>query len=282
MEEFGYDTKTVQMPSAVMPSTSVCAGSLRQSSGFECSLTAYIHGIEQYSTVPSSRVTDRLHRDFSKSTLSASSVFGDGIVLSDADGRVIVNALSSTEKQVRDAAVVLLNGTLAIDIHLTIQGMDSHFFVKPPGKQAAEDLWKLSLSGDWLSLGNGMNITVHKPDSVNSKDSNIDVRLQGPQSVINIRYGTTVERETNRVKNYAKEWAVSQAWVREQNLLRSGHYGSYHWTEAEKRDILERGSVASYNGHYLRDVATYPELADDCNNIVFRKKPPLDNMIQVY
>ncbi|XP_014674096.1 PREDICTED: teneurin-4-like [Priapulus caudatus] len=285
MKVFGYDTAVVRTPVAPTPhATPADPTSLRLSSGLACSLTACGIALERYSSVPKSKVTERMHADFAPARLSAGSVFGDGILLSVADGVVVVNALPGAHKQARDVAMVILNGTLPVGLQLTIQGMDSHFLVKPPGKQVAEDLWKLSMSGDWLPLGNGMNVTKHEiggdgGGSGGGEASYIDVRLQGAQSVINVRYGTTLAAETQRVRNYAKQWAITQAWAREQSLLHSGHFGSYHWTEAEKREILQTGAAADYSGHYLRDVGMYPQLADDCNNIVFRKRPPLDNML---
>jgi hypothetical protein len=42
-----------------------------------------------------------------------------------------------------------------------------------------------------------------------------DIRLKGKHTVINIRYGTTIEKEKKRLFKHAKERAVTHAWARE-------------------------------------------------------------------
>ena len=64
--------------------------------------------------------------------------------------------------------------------------------------------------------------------------------------------------------------AVRQAWKNEYNNVRSGGTGiSREWSSAETNELLTTGKVKGYQGHHMKSVKGYPELAGDPTNIQF-------------
>jgi hypothetical protein len=55
-----------------------------------------------------------------------------------------------------------------------------------------------------------------------------DIRLKGKHTVINIRYGTTIEKEKKRLFKHAKERAVTHAWAREKWILQNLYFQIEH------------------------------------------------------
>ncbi|XP_030747099.1 teneurin-a-like [Sitophilus oryzae] len=86
------------------------------------------------------------------------------------------------------------------------------------------------------------------------------------------RYGTTIEKEKQRLLHHAKISAIRKAWHREKDTYKSGFTGSFDWSAAEIEELLKNGYVANYEGQYVHDVQEYPELAEDPYNIKFVKK----------
>ncbi|XP_040067621.1 teneurin-a-like [Ixodes scapularis] len=99
-----------------------------------------------------------------------------------------------------------------------------------------------------------------------------DVTIHTAHAILNIRYGTAPHRERLRLLWHAKKHAVSQRWAQErQVLLTDQHGGALGWTDKDKEHILRTGSVPGYREDYYHNVDSFPELADDPSNIVFRK-----------
>lgn len=75
----------------------------------------------------------------------------------------------------------------------------------------------------------------------------------------------------SRIGNRRK--AVDLAWKREKELVLEGK-GTRDWTEEQQRQIIEDGratdeSGRAFDGHHMKNVATYPEYQEDPNNIQF-------------
>lgn len=100
----------------------------------------------------------------------------------------------------------------------------------------------------------------------------LDVRIHRPTAVINLRYGTTLVREHQRLLHHCKTAALRKAWHRERDALRNNVLGTWDWTQQEADEILKQGAAGGYDGEYIRDVDRYPELAEDPFNIRFVKK----------
>uniref|UniRef100_A0A2S2NZM9 Teneurin-4 n=1 Tax=Schizaphis graminum TaxID=13262 RepID=A0A2S2NZM9_SCHGA len=99
----------------------------------------------------------------------------------------------------------------------------------------------------------------------------IDVRIHCADTVINLRYGTTLEHEKQRLLHHAKTSVMRKAWHRERDLLRLGLPTNKDWSVAEIDEILKLGYANGFDGEYIRDTERYPELCDDPYNIRFVK-----------
>lgn len=227
------------------------------------------------STVSSSKITPQQPTPVLKPA-NVPFVLGDGIILSVVDERVLVNFVDNTPEILRKTASVLLNNSDIVDMHFTIKGKDVHYFVKVDVNQAEIDLNSLGIHGDQIFLENGINISVHKiqhTDGFHARShEEIDIRLHGNYSIMNIRYGTDLMRERHRVLQHAKDRAVQHAWSREKYLLQNSLPSEYQWSEQEKYEIKTVGYAEGYEGMYIRNPEEYSELADDCNNIRLLKR----------
>ena len=64
--------------------------------------------------------------------------------------------------------------------------------------------------------------------------------------------------------------AVRKAWKNEyNNVLNGGEGVSRTWSKAEKIELLSKGKVKGYEGHYMKSVRGFPDLAGDPDNIQF-------------
>lgn len=250
---------------------------LPSSSAFECTFRRDMDNILSLTNVPRSKVTpDQSVTQTSLMFMYYRSLLGDGVTLSVEDGKVLVNLLDNVDEQTRKVASVLLNGSEAVGLHFTIKGKDEHFYIKQDIAQADIDKSLLGIRKDEIVLDNGVNVTLRKvfhSDGFRGRTHNeLDIRLHGNHSVINIRYGTSLEREKKRILQHAKQRAIKHAWEREKQLLQQSLPSDYKWTEQEEEEIVTGGYADSYEAEYIRDVLSYPELADDCNNIRFYKR----------
>lgn len=173
-------------------------------------------------------------------------------------------------------ATVLLNSSQILPIHFTINGRDCHYFVKPSIQQATEDLRELGIHSELITYESGINVSVHNNPSSHhySLPKEVDIKIHGNHTVLNVRYSTTVDREMRRVLKLAKDRAVYHAWARERFLLQHNLPSMYHWSESEIRQILSDGQVMGYVPDYNYQPDQYPELSDDCNNIRFVAEVP--------
>lgn len=116
-----------------------------------------------------------------------------------------------------------------------------------------------------------MNTTFH--ESANGSGSTaVDVKIHGASYVVNLRYGTTAEKEKQRLLHHAKATAVRKAWHREAEALKANTPTSVDWMVAEQDEIQKSGRASNYEGDYIHDAQIYPELAEDPYNIRFVKK----------
>ncbi|XP_064414034.1 teneurin-4 isoform X3 [Latimeria chalumnae] len=200
------------------------------------------------------------------------SIFGKGVKFAVKDNRVTTDIISLANEDGRRIAAILNNAYYLENLHFTINGMDTHYFIKqgPP----ESDLSILGLTGGRRTLENGVNVTVSQINTVlNSRTRRFtDIQLQYGALCLNTRYGTTMDEEKSRVLELARQRAVAQAWAREQQRLREGEEGVRSWTEGEKQHLLSTGRVPGYDGYFVISVEQYPELSDSANNIHFMRQ----------
>ncbi|XP_043927251.1 teneurin-4 isoform X3 [Protopterus annectens] len=200
------------------------------------------------------------------------SIFGKGVKFAVRDRRVSTDIISTANEDGRRIATILNNAYYLENLHFTINGEDTHYFVKlgPPDG----DLSILGLTGGRRTLENGVNVTVSQINTILSGRTRryTDIQLQYGALCLNTRYGTTVDEEKVRVLELARQRAIAQAWLREQQRLREGEEGSRSWTEGEKQQLLSTGRVQGYDGYFVISVEQYPELSDSANNIHFMRQ----------
>ncbi|XP_078252785.1 teneurin-3-like isoform X2 [Rhinoraja longicauda] len=200
------------------------------------------------------------------------SLVGKGVMLSISQGKVTTSVLNiANEDCVKVAAV--LNGAYYLEnVHYTIGGRDTHYFIKASSPES--DLGPLRLTSGRRALDNGVNVTVSPSTSVlNGRARRFtDVEMQYHALSLHVRYGTTLDEERARLLERARQRALTNAWNREQRRVRDGEEGIRPWTEGEKRQLLSAAKVQGYDGYYILSVEQYPELADSVNNIQFLRQ----------
>uniref|UniRef100_A0AAX7VFJ6 Teneurin-4 n=1 Tax=Astatotilapia calliptera TaxID=8154 RepID=A0AAX7VFJ6_ASTCA len=203
---------------------------------------------------------------------SGGSIFGKGVKFAIRDGRISADIISLANEDGRRMAAVLNDAFYLENLHFTIMGMDTHYFVKLGSVEG--DLALIGMTVGRRTLENGVNVTVSQVNTVvNGRTRRItDIQLQYGALCLNTRYGSSVDEEKARVLELARQRAVAQAWARERQRLRDGEEGSRTWTEGEKQQLLGSGKVQGYDGYYMVSVDQYPELADSVNNIHFMRQ----------
>jgi len=197
--------------------------------------------------------------------------FGNGITVSRVGGHAVVMSAPDADPIRKDVFTQILNNSYLLDLHFVIHGNDVFYFVKNNTWRVADDLTQLQ------RLSNSVNTTVHENKAEDQKGSGhqVDVRIHIQQYILNIRYGTVAERERHRVLRHAKKHAIGQRWSLERELLATGRETAITWTESEKEQLLNTGSVPGLKGDYYHDPSAYPALADDPSNIIFHKQNKL-------
>ncbi|XP_058884281.1 teneurin-4 isoform X10 [Acipenser ruthenus] len=203
---------------------------------------------------------------------SGGSLFGKGVKFAIKEGRVTTDIISLANEDGRRMAAVLNGAYYLQDLHFTINGLDTHYFVKlgPP----EGDLALIGMTGGRRTLETGVNVTVSQINTVlNGRTRRYtDILLQYGALCLNTRYGTTMDEEKVRVLELARQRAVAQAWASEQQRLREGEEGTRSWTDGEKQQLLSAGRVQGYDGYFVISVDQYPELSDSVNNIHFMRQ----------
>lgn len=218
---------------------------------------------------------NRQHSDQARQWLwfaTVKSLIGKGVMLAVIQGRVVTNALNIANEDCIKVAAVLNNAFYLEDLHYTVEGRDTHYFIKTSLPE--NDLSALRLTSGRKSLENGVNVTVSQSTTVmNGRTRRLaDVELQYGALVLHVRYGTTLDEEKARILEHARQRALLSAWAREQQRVRDGEEGVRLWTEGEKRQLLSSGKVLGYDGYYVLSIEQYPELADSANNIQFLRQ----------
>ncbi|XP_022239152.1 teneurin-m-like isoform X2 [Limulus polyphemus] len=270
----GYDINKVLFPtqsSCAKRSTSVITQqTLPVISGLSCKVQIISNEFYRFSTVPQTgvKVNSNFMRQISSRIANLPSVLGDGILLSNQNGRAIVRIVSGTPAVLRDVVSSVFNDTFMLDFHFSHEGYDSFYFVQPDLRRAQKDWDQLQ------RLDSMFNVTIHavKEDEKFPGSSKMDIKLQGTYVILNIRYGSILEKEKERLLLDAKRRAVEEAWQHEVALAQSGRRGSKDWNKTEKESLLSTGAVPWYHGVDFHDIDRYPLLADDPTNVLFQKK----------
>ncbi|XP_045140633.1 teneurin-2 [Echinops telfairi] len=202
-------------------------------------------------------------------------IIGKGIMFAIKEGRVTTGVSSLASEDSRKVASVLNNAYYLDKMHYSIEGKDTHYFVKIGA--ADGDLITLGTTIGRKVLESGVNVTVLQPTLlVNGRTRRFtNIEFQYSTLLLSIRYGLTpdtLDEEKARVLDQARQRALGTAWAKEQQKARDGREGSRLWTEGEKQQLLSTGRVQGYEGYYVLPVEQYPELADSSSNIQFLRQ----------
>ncbi|XP_042646449.1 teneurin-2 isoform X4 [Tyto alba] len=202
-------------------------------------------------------------------------IIGKGIMFAVKEGRVTTGISSIATDDSRKIASVLNSAHYLEKMHYSIEGKDTHYFVKIGS--ADSDLVTLAMTSGRKVLDSGVNVTVSQPTLLVSGRTRrfTNIEFQYSTLLINIRYGLTpdtLDEEKARVLDQARQRALGSAWAKEQQKARDGREGSRVWTDGEKQQLLNTGRVQGYEGYYVLPVEQYPELADSSSNIQFLRQ----------
>lgn len=196
--------------------------------------------------------------------------FGKGILVSrNVQGRAVVSSVPAANAIYRDVYTSVFNRSYLLPFTFVVHNaqQDAFHFVK-------EETWKANDDkGQLKRLQGQVNTTFHEIARENGSGNNyFDVKIHGLNAVINLRYGTTLEKEKQRLLHHAKLSAIRKSWHKEKEALKNGFLGTVEWSTSEVDEIMKLGYASAYEGEYIHDVQLYPELAEDPYNVRFRKK----------
>jgi len=191
-------------------------------------------------------------------------LFGKYIVLAKnltEDGKLqLFHGLEASPLQLEVVSAVLNTSYL-----LPFRGLAAHddhrdlvYLIKEDAAAASADILQLR------RLGGRANLTVHEGGEGGSGGSKtatvVDVRLHLEAAVLNIRYGTSVPKETARLLRHALRALAPRVWERETE-------NSARWTGKERRQLEATGVVPGYELEYRHSPLSYPELYGDPLNV---------------
>lgn len=288
LSHLGYDLKSLApqlfpdelpdslVPQALGPGTSIFGKKKRtRNLGVQSGFLAYIAQRHSGDAVSlSAPPRSALKKDTSElipSRLGAASdpPFGKGILVSrTADGQAVVSSVPSANAIYGDVFTSVFNRSYFLPFTFVVHSaqQDAFYFVKEETWRASED------RGQLKRLGGQVNTTFHENENGSGSSSLIDVKIHGASYVVNLRYGTTAEKEKQRLLHHAKATAIRKAWHREREALKANTPTSVEWMVAEQDEIVKVGLASNYEGEYIHDAQQYPELAEDPYNIRFVKK----------
>lgn len=80
-------------------------------------------------------------------------------------------------------------------------------------------------TGQLKRLQGQVNTTFHEIAKENGSGNNyFDVKIHCSNVVVNLRYGTTVEKEKQRLLHHAKLSVIRKAWHKEKECYKNGMY----------------------------------------------------------
>uniref|UniRef100_A0A8C9F310 Teneurin-2 n=1 Tax=Pavo cristatus TaxID=9049 RepID=A0A8C9F310_PAVCR len=224
-------------------------------------------------------ISKRLHASIREKAghwfATSTPIIGKGIMFAVKEGRVTTGISSIATDDSRKIASVLNSAHYLEKMHYSIEGKDTHYFVKIGS--ADSDLVTLAMTSGRKVLDSGVNVTISQPTLlINGRTRRFtNIEFQYSTLLINIRYGLTadtLDEEKARVLDQARQRALGSAWAKEQQKARDGREGSRVWTDGEKQQLLNTGRVQGYEGYYVLPVEQYPELADSSSNIQFLRQ----------
>ncbi|KAH9422932.1 Teneurin-2 [Dermatophagoides pteronyssinus] len=212
-------------------------------------------------------------------------LFGKGIILSLMIKPNAINGVdqttdilsvhfshSITDTLLRESLNFLVNGSHLLDVHLIMAGQD-HYYLVNDITMAADLGPMIAKLKQYQSRLNLTVQEVHNNDN-DDKRMTIEVRIDQSSVIWNIRFGTTITKERERVLKMARKYAIQQRLVHERiNIVRNGYS---RWNDQEKQFLMTVKNDHNWYssiGSLLRVDYQYSinELTEDPDNIVFKR-----------
>ena len=197
------------------------------------------------------------HCNLNHRLASRSSSFGQGMLVSDLDGRALVTIVSQGDV-IQSVLASVLNASTILDA--SHGGHEAYYFLKEFGFSSDHNELQ-RLSGTYnISTEAGIR---------NNPEAKV-LCAQNRASVICILYNIE-KRVANRwaLKKAFKE-AVASAWRKEVTAIKNGLNGLNHdWSQNQRAELSSMGEVRGYQGIELHSVHKYPALLGQSSNIRF-------------
>lgn len=198
-----------------------------------------------------------LDQDFNSYLSTRTSSFGQGMLLSDVNGRAVVTITTGNDV-IQSVLASILNASTVLES--SKGGSEEFYFLKEFG--FSSDLNELQrLSGSYnISTEAGIR---------NNPEAKV-LCAQNRASTLCILYNIE-KRVANRwAMKKAFKNAVNIAWNKEVKCVRQGFNGCNHeWTPNQKAELTSIGQVRGYVGTEIRNVHRYPALFGQSSNIRF-------------
>jgi len=111
--------------------------------------------------------------------------------------------------------------------------------------------------------------TINTTNMFNRQFNEIMQRLTALREEIERKVKEALAKNPNDTSNRQK--GVSLAWEYEEAEIEMGGKGTRNWTEEQKAEIKDNGSVRGAEGHHINNVADHPEEQGNPDNIRFAK-----------
>jgi RHS repeat-associated protein len=185
------------------------------------------------------------------------SIFGDGMLLSLLDGRIIVTLVSGAVNEVFQSVFSsILNGSEMLNIESPTE-VEEYVFMKEQ-IQYGNDVEELErLSGSY-NISKGL---------VRGGGQQVCVQSRAPSSVICILYGAKEERALRQRLRQGHREAVRAKWEQEVTRVKLGFHGE--WSASERDTLLRTGEVRGFTGEEVHSVHKFPQLAGQASNVRF-------------
>ncbi|XP_014386883.1 PREDICTED: teneurin-3 [Myotis brandtii] len=137
------------------------------------------------------------------------SLIGKGVMLAVSQGRVQTNVLNIANEDCIKVAAVLNNAFYLENLHFTIEGKDTHYFIKTSTPES--DLGTLRLTSGRKALENGINVTVSQSTTVvNGRTRRFaDVEMQFGALALHVRYEKRQLLSAGKVQGYDGYYVLS-------------------------------------------------------------------------
>ena len=234
-------------------------------SGLECQSVRLLSAFKELSIASRSGVrSDSCYRTLSHLSVASLPSTMSSVIISRGQTQTLVTSVETeTSPMISSVLTSVFNSSQSLAVYLPHNSQDEFFFVQPDSSRAQPDLDQLQRLGSMVN--------VSRPSD--SADSTSHTLMASGNLLLIVRYGVTTDEELRRVTLMVRRRAVEEAWRREQHYVRLGFRGllKTDWTPEERQELIKTGMVSKYFGTDIHGIERFPQLADDPNNVVFRR-----------